>query len=378
MTRSVRLGTFSIIALSLAACGGGGSDSEVPDNGGSSPVSSSSIISNAKDYNQSRLNTAAKAIANAQYKGETVNAEVDIELVQEAFNLLFNDSVMTVPELAEQDFSDDVNNGTIKKTYACDLGGSVAYDGKVSDTLTGTIAMNYQNCWLHSNGVAISGSTAIAIESVSDSAAKYSMYFDSLTWNIEGIPYTLSGVVSIDEGYNETNGNYHFHVDTNQHVAFTIGSEQYKLVGNYNISDSPGESVNHAELDFYVGSKGKLAIEAEGPEYLSPYMYMGGVVVAGDKTATLLFEEGIIRYLEDTDNDGNYDVGTFIVDAYDLIGGNLADRSLVAIADMSIPPTVYAPEFYTWDTVDTTTPITVSPGYYNDSDTDYDYGSIMG
>ena len=102
MTRSVRLGTFSIIALSLAACGGGGSDSEVPDNGGSSPVSSSSIILNAKDYNQSRLNTAAKAIANAQYKGETVNAEVDIELVQEAFNLLFNDSVMTVPELAEQ------------------------------------------------------------------------------------------------------------------------------------------------------------------------------------------------------------------------------------------------------------------------------------
>ena len=92
---------------------------------------------------------------------------------------------MTVPELAEQDFSDDVNNGTIKKTYACDLGGSVAYDGKVSDTLTGTIAMNYQNCWLYSNGVAISGSTAIAIESVSDSAAKYSMYFDSLTWNIE-------------------------------------------------------------------------------------------------------------------------------------------------------------------------------------------------
>ncbi|APD91084.1 hypothetical protein BM524_15460 [Alteromonas mediterranea] len=374
MTRSVRLGTFSIIALSLAACGGGGSDSDVSDNGGSSPVSSSSIIKNAKDYTPSRLNTAAKAIANAQYQGETVNAEVDIELVQEAFNLLFNDSVVTVPELAEQDFSDDVNGGSIKKTYTCDQGGSVAYDGKVSDTLTGTIAMNYQNCWLYSNGVAISGSTAIVIESVSDSAAKYSMYFDSLTWTIEGVPYTLSGVVSIDEGFNETNGNYH--VDTSQHVTFTIGSEKYKLMGNYDISDSPNESLNHAELDFYVGSKGKLAIEAESPEYLWPYMYNGEVVVAGDKTATLLFEQSTIRYLEDTDNDGTYDLGTFIIDAYDLISGNLADRSLVAIADMSMPPTVYAPDFYTWDNVDTTTPITVSPGYYNDSDTDYEDLSV--
>ncbi|MHC6648443.1 FG-GAP repeat domain-containing protein [Alteromonas sp. HB246098] len=370
MTRSVRLGTFSIIALSLAACGGGGSDSDVSDNGGSTPVSSSSIILNAKDYTPSRLNTAAKAIANAQYQGETDNAEVDIELVQQAFNLLFNDSAMTVPELAEQDFSEDVNGGAIKKTYACDQGGSVAYDGKLSSTLTGTIAMNYQNCWLYSNGVAISGSTAIAIESVSDSAAKYSMYFDSLTWTIEGVPHTLSGVVSIDEGFNETNSSYY--VDTSQHVAFTIGAEQYKLTGNYNISDSPNESLNHAELDFYVGSKGKLAVEAEAPEYLWPYMYDGEVVVAGDKTATLLFEQSTIRYLEDTDNDGTYDLGTFIIDGHDLISGNLADRSLVAIADMSMPPTVYAPDFYTWDSVDTTTPITVSPGYYNDSDTVYE------
>ncbi|TKB00791.1 VCBS repeat-containing protein [Alteromonas portus] len=368
MTRSLRLGTFSIIVLSLAACGGGGSDSGGPVNGGSSSVSSSTIIKNAKDYDASRLNTAAKAIANAQYTGKTADAEVELELVQQTFNLLFNDAVMTLPELAEQDFSDDVNGGTIKKTYACDQGGSVAYDGKLSSTLTGTIAMDYQNCWLYSNGVAITGSTAITIESVSDNAVKYSMYFDSLTWTNEGIPHTLSGVVSIDEGFNETNISYH--ADTSQHVAFTIGSEQYKLMGNYNISDSPTESVNHAEFDFYVGSKGKLTVEAEAPEYLWPYMYRGEVVVAGDKTATLLFENGTIRYLEDTDNDGTYDVGTFIVDAYDLITANLADRLLVAIADMSIPPTVYAPDFYVWDTVDTTTPITVSPGYYYDSDTD--------
>ena len=374
MTRSVRLGTIGIVALTLAACGGGGSDSAGPVNGGSSSVSPSTIIKNAKDYDASRLNTAAKSLANAQYKGKTTDAEVDLQLVQQAFNLLFSDSVMTVPELAEQDFTDDVKSGAIKKTYACDQGGSVAYDGKVTDSLTGVIAMNYQNCWSYSNGIAISGSTAIAIESVSESAAKYSLYVDSLTWTYDGVPYTLSGVVSIDEGFNETNGNYY--VDTSQHVAFTIGSEQYKLEGDFNIHYSPNETVNHAELDFYVGSKGKLAIEAEAPEYLWPYMYMGEVVVAGDKTATLLFEEGIIRYLEDTDNDGNYDVGTFLVDAYDLIGGNLADRTLVAIADMSIPPTVYAPEFYNWDTVDTTTPITVSPGYYNDNDTDYEDLSV--
>lgn len=369
MTRNVRLGALSVIALSLAACGGGGSDAEVPSNGGgTSSVSSSSIIENAKDYNTSRLNTAAKSIADAQYKGKTTDAEVNLELVQRSFNLLFNDSVMSLPELAEQDFSDDVKDGSITKTYACDQGGSVAYDGKVSDNLTATIAMNYQNCWLYSNGVAISGSTAIAIESVAESAVRYSVYFDSLTWTDDGIPYTLSGVVSIDEGFSQTNGNYS--ADTRQHVAFTIGAEQYKLEGDFNMSDSFSETVNHAELDFYVGSKGKLVIKADSPEYLSPYMNVGELIVAGDITATLLFEQGSIRYLEDTDNDGNYDIGTFLVDVYDLISGNLADRFLVAVPDMSAPPTVNAPDFYTWDTVDTTTPITVSPGYYYDNDTD--------
>ena len=369
MTSRVHIAAISIVALSLTACGGGGSDSGPgPVNGGSSSVSSSTIIKNAKDYSPSRLKTAATAIANAQYKGKTTTAEVDLELVQQAFNLLFSDSVMALPELAEQDFSSDVNNGVIKKTYACDQGGSVAYDGKVSDTLTGTIAMNYQNCWLYSNGVAISGSTAIAIESVSDTEAKYSMYFDSLTWTDEDMSYTLSGVVSVNEGFNQTSGN--FEVETDQHVTFTIGSEQYKLEGDFNTSSYSSENTNHAELDFYVGSKGKLAIELDSPEDFSPYMNEGELIVAGDKTATLLFEERIIRYLEDTDNDGTFDVGTILVGAYDLIDGNLADRLLVAIADMSVPPRVYAPDFYTRDTVDTTTPITVSQGYYFDIDTE--------
>ncbi|WP_334022009.1 FG-GAP repeat domain-containing protein [Alteromonas sp. S015] len=365
MTRSVRLGTIGIVALTLAACGGGGSNSAGPVNGDSSSVSPSSIIKNAKDYNPSRLHTAAKTIANAQYEGETTDAEVDLELVQEAFNLLFSDSVITLPEMAEHDFSDDVSDGTIKKTYACDYGGSVAYDGKISETSTGIIAMNYQDCWLQSNGVAISGSTAISIESASDSAVKFSMYFDSLTWTYEDKPYTLSGVVSIDGGFNESHGNYE--EKNSQYVTFTIGSEQYKLEGDFDISSYPSETVNHAELDFYIGAKGKLAIEVESPDDFSPYMNIGEVVVAGDKTAMLLFDQGLISYLEDTDNDGNYDIGAFLIDLYDLIGGNLADRQLVAIADMSVPPIVYPLDF--WESVDTTTPITVSPSYYYDSDT---------
>ena len=368
MARSIRLWTISVVALTLAACGGGGSDSAGPANGGSSSVSSSTIIKNAKDYDVSRLNTAAKTIANAQYKGKTTDAQVDLTLAQQAFNLLFNDSVMTLPELAEQDFTDDVINGAIKKTYTCDQGGSVAYDGKVSDSSTGIIAMNYQNCWLYSNGAAISGSTAIAIESVSENAVKYSLFIDKLTWTYEGTPYTLSGVVSVDEGFNQTNGSYE--ADTSQHVALTIGSEQYKLEGNFNISEYSYDSVNHAEVDFYVGSKGKLVIEADSPEYFSPYMYRGEVIIAGNKTSSFLFEDGFIRYLEDSDNDGNYDIGTFLVDADDLISGNLAGRNLVAIADMSAPPIVNAPGFYPDEIVNTTTPITVSGGYYYDSDTE--------
>ena len=366
MTPRVRLGAISMIALSLTACGGGGSDSGT-GGGGSSPVTSSTIIKNAKDYSPARLNTAASSIANAQYKGKTTNAEVDLELVQHAFNLLFSDSGMALPELAEQDFSDDVKNGAIKKTYACDQGGNVSYDGKISGDSTGIIAMSYQNCWLYSNGVAISGSTAIAIESVSDSNVEYSMYFDNLKWTFEGTPYTLSGVVSFKEGFDPSSGNYQ--VETYQNVAFNIGSEQYKLEGDFNTSPYSGDLVNQVEVDFYIGSAGKLVIELNSPDDFPPYMYSGEVMVRGDKTAILQFEQGPIRYMEDIDNDGNYDVGTFISDLYDLISGALEDKVLVAVNDMSLPPTVYSPYFNSWETVDTTTPITVLQGDYYDSDT---------
>ena len=373
MTRSVRFGAISVIALSLAACGGGGSDTG-SGTGGSSPVSSSTIIKNAKDYTPSRLSSAATSIANAQYKGKTTNADVDLELVQRTFNLLFNDSVITLPELAEQDFSNDVKNGAIKKTYPCDQGGNVTYDGKISNDATGIIAMSYQNCWQYSNGVAISGSTAIAIESVSDSAVEYSMYFDNLKWSHESTPYTLSGVVSFKEGFNPTSGNYE--VETYQYIAFTVGSEQYKLEGDFDVSPYSGDTISHVEVDFYVGSEGKLVVELDSPNDYPPYMYSGEVIFKGNKTATLLFEQGPIRYLEDTDNDGNYDVGTFISDLYALFDGALGDKVLVAVNDMSLPPTVYTPDFYSWDTVDTTTPITVRPGYYYDNDSNAEELSV--
>ncbi len=369
MTASIRLGVISVIALSLSACGGGGSDSGT-GGGGSSPVTSSTIIKNAKDYSPARLNTAASSIANAQYKGKTTNAEVDLELVQHAFNLLFSDSGMALPELAEQDFSDDVKNGAIKKTYACDQGGNVSYDGKISGDSTGIIAMSYQNCWLYSNGVAISGSTAIAIESVSDSNVEYSMYFDNLKWTYEGTPYTLSGLVSFKEGFDATSGNYQ--VETYQNVAFNIGSEQYKLEGDFDMSPYSGDSISHVEVDVYIGSAGKLVIELDSADDFPPYMYSGEMTVSGDKTAALLFEQGPIRYMEDTDNDGNYDVGTYISNIYDLLDGSLTDKTLVAVSDMSLPPMVYAPDYYSWETVDATTPITVSSVYYYDEDTSYE------
>lgn len=369
MTPRVRLGAISIIALSLTACGGGGSDTGT-GGGGSSPVTSSTIIKNAKDYSPARLNTAASSLANAQYKGKTTNAEVDLELVQHAFNLLFSDSGMALPELAEQDFSNDVKNGAIKKTYPCDQGGNVAYDGKISGDSTGIIAMSYQNCWLYSNGVSISGSTAIAIESVSDSNVEYSMYFDNLKWTFEGTPYTLSGLVSFKEGFDATSGNYQ--VETYQNVAFNIGSEQYKLEGDFDMSPYSGDSISHVEVDVYIGSAGKLVIELDSADDFPPYMYSGEMTVSGDKTAALLFEQGPIRYMEDTDNDGNYDVGTYISNIYDLLDGSLTDKTLVAVSDMSLPPMVYAPDYYSWETVDATTPITVSSVYYYDEDTSYE------
>lgn len=370
MTHRLRLAVVSLSALYLTACGSGGSDS---GSGSTLPDSSSTIIKNAKDYTPSRLNSAATEIAIAQYQGKTTNAEVDLLLVQRAHNLIFSsDSKLSIPWVAVQDYGGDVKDDEIKKTYSCDQGGSVAYDGKVSNVVA-SIAMNYQNCWLSTNSAAITGSTALTNEVLSDTSWKIGRYFDNLRWNYESMPYTLSGVSSFYNDINQNNGDSE--LKTYQNVTYTIGSEQYRLAGDFTTSLSIG-NVNHADLDFYIGSEGKLIIEMNGVSDIHPQIFEGELIFKGDKTTALVFEQGSIRYLEDADNDGKYDVGTFLRSYEDILYGDLTNITLVAVSDMSMPPTVYSPILNSGNTVDTTTPITVNPGYYYDDDTELEDLSI--
>lgn len=368
MSGLIRTLSVSVVAILLAACGGGGGDSSTGGggNGNGSTPTPSQIISGAKNYSAAQLNTAATSLANSKYSGSKSSAAVNINSAQQAYQMLFGDSAIEVPEVAEQDFSSAMDNqGNINETFSCDLGGSVKYDGKVSASeFTGTIALTYNNCVLYANEFAISGNAAIAITSFSDTNIQYSLYFNNLRWQQDNQTTSLSGVISFSEQYN--NGG--FSVLSTQYVSFDVGGEEYMIDAEFLMSDDNGQFTGEVNAEFYTGSQGKFSVQMNSADSMPPYMYNGEVLIDGDIAAAFLFENGLITYAEDNNSDGTFDVGTYIVDFDELAVGDLTSKVLVALDLLSLPPEVGAPYFPSYSEVSTLDEITVEKGYFYDPD----------
>lgn len=76
--------------------------------------------------------------------------------------------------------------------------------------------------------------------------------------------------------------------------------------------------------------------------------------------------------MEDIDNDGNYDVGIYISNIYDLLDGLLIDKIFVVVSDMLFFFMVYVFDYYLWEIVDVIIFIIVSFVYYYDEDIFYE------
>ncbi|MDP5130303.1 MAG: VCBS repeat-containing protein [Paraglaciecola sp.] len=364
----------SFLLLSLAGCGGGGGASG-SGSGGSTPPppTPSQIIQNAQAYSAVQLKTAATQLTEERYTGLTSAAALNAEVAQRVYYYLFYDSLAAFPEVGNENFQSQVDsNGNIDISFACDYQGTVRYKGKIDSASKGTLTLTYSNCEQGYIGYPISGTVAMTIGEISDSAEDYTLYFDNLSWQTNGQAVRLSGYSTVKaEEFLSTN---RFTYLVEQHVLYVINNDEQALMDIVLEVEGRG---NVLSFDIYgdmaFANAGKVTFNFEDIDGFPPYIWQGKMLLNGQQSAAFEFGPEHIRYVQDSDNDGEFDVGTYFSDITELLEGNASAKQLVALANLSLPPRVYSPNWnYYGDTLNTTDTIEVSEGYYEDPDSPYE------
>jgi hypothetical protein len=359
------------VSLLLSACGGGSSSSD----SGTTPIqptpTPSNIIANAKDYSVSELNTEATKLVDTRYSGLTTDATIDVVLAQKAFISLFDDSSSEIPEIGDIDFRGSVDaNGALNTEFLCEYEGKVTYKGQLNSNFEGNISLSYHGCRQGYYENAITGSAAINITKVTETSSEITYYFDNLSWQTEKDAIKLTGYSNIVSMRNNAGDSSY---RNKQHLLFTTNNiEQVLLEAELAYTYENEQSNIELTGDLFFREHGKIAIEIENMEYLPPYTDSGRILLSGSNKAAFEFESPYIRYVEDSTGDQQYDVGVYFVNADELLYGQAYGKNLVALAELSLPPTASRPGLNYSDKIDTTTPIEVYEGYYSDPDTPYE------
>ncbi|WJG08690.1 hypothetical protein [Aliiglaciecola sp. LCG003] len=367
-----------VCSLIVSACGGGGSSSSGDDGGptGNNPTPSQ-IIANAQDYSITELKRAATRLIDTRYTGKKTTASLDVDLSQQVFKYLFDDAATETPYVAGENFTDQVDsNGNIDIAFSCYYQGTVRYKGKLNGAFQGNLAITYSNCAQADNGFPITGSVALTINTLTETSVNLTYYFDNLGWTYDDQFIKLTGYSDfISTGYTYSDN---YAVENNQYVLFSIDDQQLLLDAELDITTIDYQDSVNLTGELFIGEKGKVAFSLEDVEGFPPYISSGNVLLSADKQVTFDFgsatdsNSDFIRYLEDNDGDGNYDVGAYFVDIYELLNGSVSTKQLVALAQMSIPPSVGSPYLSNYGDINTTTAIGVEAGYYSDPDNSND------
>ena len=366
----IRAILLSTLFFMLCACGGGSSDST--NSTTPSLSKDSNIISNSKNHSIDELKDASINLANKRYTGINNKADIDIELAQQVFLKLFGDSITEEPEIVNEDFREHLDvNGNIDITFSCEYQGSVEYKGKLDANFKGNISLSYNNCEQSDNNFAISGSAAISITELTESSINITLFYDNLHWNVNGQSVQLSGYSNYISTENDETGQ--FFDSNNQQLLFVINQkEQFFLNAQLDYSNQNNEYAANLSGDFLIGDQGKVSISLENVRDYPPYIHSGKFIISGDKVAAFEFNPSYIRYVEDSNNDAVFDVGTFFSGTYELLNGVASSKQLISLDNLSFPPSSNSPRLVYGQTINTLTPIEIRPGSYSDPDTDTD------
>jgi len=370
MTAALKAPFIISILLGITACGGGGGGSDSGtggSGGGSTPPSASQIIANAPQYTPSELKSAAKSLADDAYNGNTGDAEIDIAFAQRVMNSIFSDERTTAPDLFAISFDDIPKGSNITYTAPCFEGGTATYSGSFSADFVGTLSVSFNNCFLYNPTDKINGTAAVNIESATGTRFDVSFYYSNLRVSYGTQTVSFSGVSEILTTLNE-NTNTYTQIEDN-YTLVKIGNQSPIFL------QAVGEIVQNENFNFSVtGSvffedKGKVDISTSNLDSQPPWASNGEVVLSANKNVKFEFIWPHIKYIEDTNNDGEYDVGTYFANAEMLLDGSTSNMQLVALNNLSLPPSVNPPNVNYYTDYFTTTPIPVNAGYYSDPDT---------
>lgn len=363
---------FSFVSLTLVGCGGGGSSGSSSGPGGSTPPppTPSQIIQDAQSYSALQLKTAAIKLADDQYNGATSVAAMNAEVAQRVYYYLFYDLLAGSPEIGNDNFQGQVDsNGNIDTSFACDYQGTVKYKGKLNAEFEGTLTLTYSNCEQDYFGSPVTGTVAMSINELSDNAEDYTVYYDNLRWQTDEQAVQLSGYSTIKaEAFPNTN-NFSYFVE--QHVLYEFNNQAQTLIDTDFKVERRNENITfNSTGDITFEDAGKVSFTFTDIDGLPPFIYQGQMLLSGQQSAAFEFSQEYVRYVQDSDNDGVYDVGTYFSDIYELLNSNASAKQLVALSNLSLPPKADAPSLnYYGTTLYTTDTIEVGEGYYTDPDT---------
>jgi hypothetical protein len=358
------------ILFSLSACGGGGdssdSPSETPD-GSTNTNSQSNIIKNADNYNAIELENAAAQLIIARYTGSKSLATLTLSNTQHAFKQVINGEGILLPNLHLEELDYNVNeSGKVDFTAQCSTSGSVKFKGQLSTQFTGNLAISYNNC---SDGYSnnVTGNMAFSIKTATESQYNFSFNFDNLSWKEGNLTTSLTGTYGINSQETPNTSQYSNSIKTN--LLYTYSGQTQALVQITQTQSYKDNLFSWVISGSYFHSKiGQFNISTNA---LDGNLEQGKIIFKGTNSSTLEFLNGPVKYTQDTDNNGIDDVGTYFASIYDLIDSNLSNKQLVDVAKMSLPPEASAPYGNNYQLY-TTTPLTVSPGYYYDPDNSND------
>jgi hypothetical protein len=355
--------------LNLVACGGGGGGTSNPGNTTPPPPTPSQIIQDAQSYSVAQLTTAATKLADDGYKGKTSAATMNADISQRVFSYLFNDSLGSLPDVGNENIEGQIdNNGIIDVTFACDIQGSAKYKGKLNSSTQGNVSITYKNCQQIYSNYVMTGSVAMSIAQASETIQDFTVYFDNFSWTYEGQNFNLSGYSRIFAQDFPIENRFKYTIS--QHVLHTINNQDQTLIDvEYSIDSQNNNDVFNLSGEITLADSGKVTFSFEDVDGFPPYIYEGKMLLTGDKAAALEFGSEYIRYVQDSNDDNVFDIGTYFVDIYELLNGDASEKQLVDLANLSLPPQAYSPNWNNYGSViNTTTPIEVSEGYYFDPD----------
>jgi hypothetical protein len=358
---------FGVVSF-LSACGGSSDGKKAVE--GNPVVTSSGIIKAADKYTAVELKNAANNLVIARYKGKSTLAAMDIEASQRFYNQVLGSNEVDTPDFYLGDLDSAVDaNGNIDTELSCGYEGTKKIKGQLDKNGAGKIVITFKDCNEGYYGESTLTGTIAASYEAKDNKEQISFYFDALNWQREETALSLSGYQLNTVNYDDNSG--HYDSVSEQKLVFVASDNSQVMIDAITRSVSTNsDSTFSIKGKAYLGDIGFVNISTlnmTGRPYYGATA--GQLTLTGDKKVTFEFLSDRVRYAEDSTGDGIVDVGTYFSNIYEIQDGSVADKKLVALADLSLPPYSNSPRLVSYDSLYTTDIIQVEPGYYEDPDT---------